>query len=199
MDETRIRQFYTYLHCTPDGAPFYVGKGNGRRAYRFSYRNPFHQRIVEKHGVKNIGVFVFNCTSESEATSDEILQIAQLRRDGYRLCNLTDGGDGAVGAKRTPEHRALMSKIHKGKVVSEETRKKIGDIQRGKLGKGLGTQRSEETRKRMSSAHIGVPLTDEHRARISAGQTGKKRKPFTDEHRRNLSLGQQRRKEIAYA
>ena len=24
--------FYLYLHCRPDGAPFYVGKGRGRRA-----------------------------------------------------------------------------------------------------------------------------------------------------------------------
>lgn len=199
MDETRIRQFYTYLHCTPDCVPFYVGKGHSYRAFRFDYRSQYHQRIVAKHGAANIRVFVFPCESESQAIEDEILQIAQLRRDGYRLCNLTDGGDGASGAKRTPEHIAIMSRVHKGKLVSAETKRKISESQRGKPGRRLGKPNSEETRQKMSESHKGVALSAEHKARISEGQTGKKRKPFTDEHRKNISLGKQRQRGITYA
>src|ERR1700681_2495275 len=39
--------------------------------------------------------------------------------------NMTRGGDGAVGAKRSKETRQLMGELQKGKPRSEHTRKKI--------------------------------------------------------------------------
>jgi hypothetical protein len=38
-----MAQFYTYLHCKPDGTPFYVGKGSGKRSNFMYDRNPHHQ------------------------------------------------------------------------------------------------------------------------------------------------------------
>lgn len=95
-----IKKFYTYLHCKPNGDPFYVGKGNGKRSHDFTCgRNQHHKNIVAKYGKENVGVFVFDCDSEAQALADEVQQIAQLREEGYELCNMTDGGEGASGFK----------------------------------------------------------------------------------------------------
>lgn len=36
---------FAYLHCTPDGTPFYVGKGALRRVKYLGGRNAKHQEI----------------------------------------------------------------------------------------------------------------------------------------------------------
>ena len=101
--------FYTYLHCKPDGTPFYVGKGKENRAREFSRdsRNKWHKNIVSKYGKENILVHVFPCDSEAQAFANEVQQIAQLRREGCELCNLTDGGEGQ--SNPAPETRAKIS------------------------------------------------------------------------------------------
>ena len=103
-------EFYTYLHCSPDGVPFYVGKGCKQRAFNLlSSRNKDHRNIVSKHGAKNIGVFVFPCDSEDQALTDEVQQIAQLRNEGYELANYSNGGDGTRHGCASPESRRKMS------------------------------------------------------------------------------------------
>src|ERR1019366_7111100 len=98
--DNQIMQFYTYLHCRPNGEPFYVGKGHGVRAKKFSKRSDYHKHIVQKHGKENIRIFIFPCDSEQQAFADEIQTIAQLRKEGFNLCNLTDGGEGSTGHKK---------------------------------------------------------------------------------------------------
>jgi len=109
-----MKQFYTYLHCKPDGTPFYVGKGYGYRAFQFKRRNPFHNRIIEKYSVENIQVYIFYCENEDEALKDEIHQISQLRSQGYKLCNLTAGGEGSSGLHPSSETIQKMSLAHRG-------------------------------------------------------------------------------------
>ena len=72
---TDTRQFYTYLHCKPDGYPFYIGKGTGKRAHEFRRRNNRHMKTIAKYGKGNIKVFIFNCNSEKEAFKDEIERV----------------------------------------------------------------------------------------------------------------------------
>jgi len=124
-------QFYTYLHCRPDGTPFYVGKGFGGRAHNLTRRNPHHRNIIVKHGKENIWVFVFPCDSEYQALSDEVRQIAQLRREGYALCNQTDGGDGV--SNPTAEVRAKIATGQKGKARSAEHSAKLAASNTGKI------------------------------------------------------------------
>lgn len=145
MDASRT--YYTYLHCKPDGEPFYVGKGvdkfyeghgTDRRCFSKKNRNKHHRNITAKYGWENILVYVFPCISEVQAFADEIQQIAQLRREGFKLVNITDGGEGPTGwvptvetrlkiatalhgKKRGPHsaaHKANLSKANKGQVPS---------------------------------------------------------------------------------
>ena len=93
-----MKQFYVYVHCKPDGTPFYVGKGSGRRAYDLGYgsrKNKGHACIVGHHNKKNLLVFTRNCESEQQAFEHERWMKKWCDSQGYRLVNTTDGGEGA--------------------------------------------------------------------------------------------------------
>lgn len=102
--------FYTYLHCTPSGDPFYVGKGSGKRAYRLNQRNAHHKAVIAKYGKDNIRIFIFPCESEESAFLDEVHQIAQLRNEGFDLVNHTDGGEGESGYESFDKSRIKTNK-----------------------------------------------------------------------------------------
>lgn len=94
-------EFYTYLHCRPDGIPFYVGKGVLKRAREFSpsRRTVHHKNIVNKYGRDQIRVCLFRCADEEDAFLTERTLIKELREQGFPLINRTEGGEGRYGVK----------------------------------------------------------------------------------------------------
>lgn len=68
------------------------------------------------------------------------------------------------GIAQPPGFSERMSKIHKGKIVSEETRALQSKNQRERFQK-YGV--SEATRAKQSAAHKGRPKTEEHRRKLS--------------------------------
>ena len=58
---------FAYMHCKPNGIPFYVGKGALRRTKNLSERNPYHQSVVSKYGKENILIGKMECSSEKIA------------------------------------------------------------------------------------------------------------------------------------
>jgi len=188
-----MKQFYTYLHCKPNGAPFYVGKGcdsTHRRSHDFYKRNIHHKNIVAKYGRETILVYVFPCDSEQQAFNDEIQQIAQLKSEGHTLCNMTDGGEGVSGAIISEETRIKMSIAstgrHCGKIRSLETRVKIAASQVGNT-KALGHKCSLRTRAHWSETRKGKPWTATRReAQLTADGTSKSN--LSKRKRKNVSL-----------
>lgn len=176
-----IREFYTYIHTKPNGDIFYVGKGCGKRSHNFAQRCQHHKNIVAKYGEKNIGIFVFTCNSEKEAFDNEIHQIAQLRRGGYKLVNLTDGGDGPSGYRHTPEALRKITICNTGRKQSDAQKNKRSAAMKGNQYT-KGKFPSEETRKKLSAARLGKP----------GGMVGRKHKPETIEKmkaiRSNISI-----------
>lgn len=69
-----------------------------------------------------------------------------------------------------------------GRIVSEETRRRISESVRGVNHPNYGTHRSEETRKRISEALKGHVTSDETRKKLSDSHRGK-RKEFSREAR----------------
>ena len=89
---------YVYIHYKmTDRKPFYVGKGQKFRAWdnASQSRNRWWKFTAIKHGVK-----VEICQdglSEDNASLLEMWLIAKLKKNGCRLCNMTDGGEGRLG------------------------------------------------------------------------------------------------------
>ena len=153
---SRRMEFYTYLHCKPNGDPFYVGKGHGQRCFVLSKgRNLHHRNIIAKYGRANIRVYIFPCGSEDEALRDEIQQIAQLRSENYQLANLSSGGDGPnTGISPSEELRKKLSIALIKACASPELRMKRSAHMTGRKH-GLGYKHSKEELAKMSTAKLG--------------------------------------------
>jgi hypothetical protein len=167
--------FYTYSHATPEGRIFYIGKGQGKRAYVEYGRTQYWKNVVAKHG-KPVVQILANWKTEAEALDHEILLIDCFRDMGYKLVNLTDGGEGVVGLKHTQETKKKMS-ISKtgvaGHKCAEETKERLRKI-------NLGKKHSEETKKKLSEHNkgmqnsLGYKHTDEAKIKIGLASKGNK-------------------------
>jgi hypothetical protein len=155
---------YAYIHCKPNGIPFYVGKGALRRVKYFGERNPHHQNIVKKYGKDNLLYGMLECSSQEIAYSLEMGIIKCLKRMDVELVNKTAGGEG-------------------GKQPTLETRKKLSEAAK-KRGVSIACQEARNKAKK------GISLSDEQKRKISESMTGKK---FSDEHRKNISLSAKKR------
>ena len=133
--------FYAYLHCKPDGTPFYVGKGDEVRvSSKKRYHNRHHMNVLAKYGEANILVGKMECSTEKISFDLERGLIKRLRKMGAPIVNLTDGGDGTKGAVRSPETRAKMAA--------------------GKIGNqwNVGRKYSLETKIKKSRSRGGTPV-----------------------------------------
>jgi hypothetical protein len=105
--------YYVYEHIRPDtGMVFYVGKGTGDRIRERRGRNVYWQRVVEKAGNFK-SVKIAKTENEELAFLAEQERIDQLKRLGYKLTNLNEGGSG--GVRPSKEVRKKMSEARSGK------------------------------------------------------------------------------------
>ncbi len=101
--------FYTYLWLREDGTPYYVGKGQGVRAFK-------HDRANARRPRSNNRIITQEWPDEASAFEAEKILIAYYgRADNGTGClrNLTDGGEGASGCKQSPaanEKRSTASR-----------------------------------------------------------------------------------------
>ena len=160
------KQFYVYVHMkATDDSVFYVGKGTKYRYTTKQGRNQYWNRIVSKHGF--VAEIVKSNLSFDEANAYEIELIKQLKGQGCNLCNLTDGGEGCLGVKKTVEQKAAISAKNKGKKRTAETKAKMLGNQNA-----AGSIRSAETRLKMSRSKKGTnnlkgrPVSEETRNKI---------------------------------
>lgn len=137
-----------------------------------------------------------------EACQKEIDLISRLRSEGFKLLNMTNGGDGSMGKKDSEETRRKKSESLKGRMVSDETKKKISEANKG-------SKRSDESKKKMSDAKKGKTLSIEHIDKIRNKLTGRVCSPETakkisdsqrgrklsDDHLNNLRVAQRKRRE----
>lgn len=157
------KEFYAYVHARPDGSIFYVGKGSGKRAKKFSGRNQHHKNVVQKHGRQNILAGTIECSDEATAFELERGLIACLKRMGVPLVNRTEGGEGCVGLVVTDEQKQKLSAALKGRPrgpVSKETGARISAAK-------TGFKFSAESREKMRQAALGRVVSDETRKKLS--------------------------------
>jgi hypothetical protein len=175
-----MNEYYVYQYLREDGTPYYIGKGKGNRAWD---KNHNINLPLDSDRI----VVLQNGLTEQEAFELEINLIAKYGRKENGtgiLRNLTDGGDGPSGVKRSKEFIDRVIEFHTGRKRSEETKKRVSQKLKGRII-------SEETKQKMSLAHKGKQKSEETKKRMSAARTGEKHhffgKQLSEEIKRKIS------------
>lgn len=180
QDEQR---FYVYIHFDEYFNVRYVGKGQGNRAYHTNHNRYWHFVFKDK---KPIVDFVAINLTEDEAFELEKEMIKLYTEDGYKLTNLTLGGEGTVGLKFTESHRIKIGEANSRRkengFYTDEIRKRLSDRAKGQpaWNKDLPKERqpmfgkahSDFTKMKMSKPKANTenykkPKSKEHAQRIS--------------------------------
>jgi group I intron endonuclease len=173
---------------------------------------------IRKYGESafSIGV-VGRATTKEKLDEIERNQIAALESNNpYFGYNLTLGGSGSAGYKKSPEAIEKTAAWHRGRKRSMEQRMRLSNSQKGipkkftdDTLKALSNRLTdynkdrvltEETRQKMSIAHKGIKMSKETRRKISLANKGKKKPkdfmaalnakkkgvPLSQEHRAKL-------------
>jgi hypothetical protein len=143
--------------------------------------------------------------------------------NGGLLANMSDGGEGQSGYHHTEELKQSFSKMFSGdknpfygKSHSENSLKKIGDTNRGKVlneewkmklsESTKGIKKSEEHKRKIQLTHqqkqktpqeiqrlidlnksrSGIPLTEEHKLKLSLSTKGISRVPMSEETKNKI-------------
>lgn len=139
--------FYVYVYRDPrptkNNQPVYVGKGTGDRDLshwsRGSHNKPFQDFLahLKARGLVVICERVFETEDESAAFAKEVELIALYGRRNLGkgpLFNLTDGGEGAAGMRKTAEQRAVDGQFSREHWQQPEYRAKIIAAQKAVQG-----------------------------------------------------------------
>lgn len=130
-------------------------------------------RWMRKHGIDNIQMEIIETFTKEDVhliDEREIFHIANARATSIRKnLNVTDGGDGGMWSA---EAKARLSLSRTGKPCLEETKKKIGDANRGRPNWNKGGTISEEQKQWLSNERKGKPNYGSHvRWHVNRGTT----------------------------
>ena len=166
--------YYVYAYLRKDGTPYYIGKGHDRRAWEI------HRNIPVPKNKSNIIILENNLTELGAFALERRMIRWYGRKDQNTgiLRNRSDGGEGVTGYTHTPETRAKLSKLSKGRPCTWGD--KISQTNTGK-------KHSEETRAKISEANRKRTVTDQTRAKMSATRKGRPGRPNSLETRAKLS------------
>ena len=110
------RRSYIYAHATNCGEIFYIGKGMHIRAFVTHGRSKHWRNKVKKSGLE---IFILNSwVDEVVALENEVKVISECKRLGFKLVNISDGGDGSIFSQVKPETRLKQSLAKKGKPMN---------------------------------------------------------------------------------
>jgi len=151
--------FYTYAHYTPQGNLFYIGKGQGRRANAEVSRNRHWRSVVNKYGKPEVQILAHWKTQE-EAFDHEKLLISCFRDMGFKLCNITNGGEGTAGIKLSDVHKKKISAALKGRAGKKPPPETIEKLRMSHIGQrgwktglsGKLPKHTEETKAKISAS-----------------------------------------------
>jgi group I intron endonuclease len=179
----------------------YIGKDK--------YNNPDYlgsgkilRQSIQKYGRENFQKEILeHCLDEDHMAEREKFWIAHYSAcESKNYYNIVPGGYGGDSITFHPEKELICEKIkiaRKRQVInhSEETRKKIGDSQRGELGFWYGKQQSDESNQKRSKSLVGKPKpprSETHRKNLSESHKGKEpwnkgKKGISEETRKKMS------------
>lgn len=154
---------YIYLIVNKINGKSYVGKKVLKRKEWHSDNymgSGKHLKVAQaKYGIENFEKFLICYTNdEKDACEKEIFWIAEYRSRGKAEYNIAKGGHD-LG-------------IVFGHPVSEETKRKLSESNKGQIPWNKGKHLSEEDRKKKSLAATGRKITIEERKKLSEAHKG---------------------------
>lgn len=175
------RRHYVYLHLEAyKDRVFYVGKGVGDRHRSTSGRNIFWQRTAQKYGWRSF--VLYDSLSEDCAFTMEKIVMFIAKKNGAKLVNLTNGGEGVSGLKHSDEAKEKLRKTSNSYWSNEEA------IEERRIRTKEQWQDPEMRKKLIDACHRKWSRPEE-RERISRSQTGRKQSPEHAAKSRIAKLG----------
>lgn len=168
-----------YLRTNKINGKKYVGQATNLEVRQKTWKSKNHYagkaiyNARNKYGVDNFGFEILKECDDKELDYWEKYYIKELNTKVPYGYNMTDGGEASWV---------------KGKHLSEEWKRKIGEGNKGK-------KRSTEAKRKWSEAHKGKHLSEEHKKKISEALKGKKR---SEETRKKMSESQKGEKHWFY-
>jgi len=165
-----------------------------KKAARTGSKYPVHYWMRKHEDV--VAVILKPNLSWEDACASEIQLIKEYRSQDIRLLNITSGGEGVLNLPDSIQEKVRTA--FKGRVHTEESRKKISDALKGRPARNKGTTHTAETKKKISDAANNSTkprprCTEETKRKISLAKKGVPAKPFSEEHRRKLGESNTRR------
>jgi len=161
----------------------YIGRYSGQRS-SYLGSGKLIKKAIKKYGKEN---FCREILEEGIENNDilnerEIYWIAfydSTNSDiGY---NIVQGGQGTLGFSVSEETKKKLSDLNRGennprfgKPLTQEVKDKISQSQQGDKNHNFGNPTSEETKDKISKANKGKKRSEETKQKISEGQTGDK-------------------------
>lgn len=167
-----------YLAMNKVNGSIYIGKS----IYGIRWRKKSHERQAElcqfdvsfhkairKYGADNFSwTELFVSTDDASLMDAEVSLISDYRSCGFRLYNMTDGGEGAAGVIRKPAARRPMSQEQKEKLRlawTPERRAALAERMRNR-------EVTPEAIAKLKQARTGMKFSDSHRENIRRSKLG---------------------------
>ncbi len=161
------------LLCPKCGSPRYVGQsqcGVSRYTQHLRGMSAKDSSIYKKHWVQSLldkGLrpefrVLLVLPDQNHLDAAEIFWIAEMRRRGFPLTNLTDGGCGRTGHKDTAETKQKRAKHFRGVPKTQECKDKIAASLTGRPSPKKGRPLTPEEIITHAAARAIPPFQDQH-------------------------------------
>lgn len=189
-----------YVHVFPNDK-IYIGvtekkKANDRWENGKGYKGqPRIFNAIKKYGWDNIQhiVLIDNISIDKAYECERFLIDKYNSTDHKYGYNAALGGEHSSGYhfNHTEEAKKKISRGHKGKLWTDERKKKFSELTKGR-NKGCvspmkGKHHTAEAKEKIRQANLGKPKSKETIQKLRESQLGRKRGPMSEEHKRKIS------------
>lgn len=162
-----------------NGVPFYVGK---TKEVSSKGRFNAHKRKFE------CDIFILDKIQTYEWKFWEKHYISLFKSWGFKLENKNEGGGGLTTFISSKERNIKISNSTKGRIISEETKKRISECNRGHK-RNSGRIQSKETKEKIKHLAKDRKVSEETKLKKSLAMRGKKHSEETKNKMRMAALG----------